>query len=118
MVFIADRLSAREFERERKEIKPEQHTCKRERAGSGWGAVCVGCYPCCHVQAFISGVTSQSESIVKAREGQATVAQHTHKRRGRKGATVAWCLPGLGFGIYIKSKTLRQCVLRKEMKVW
>jgi len=40
---------------------------------------------------------------VKARERRATVAQHTHKRKGRTGATVAWRSLGLGLDIYNSS---------------
>jgi len=79
-------------------MKPKLRTRKRARTESGWGAVYAGCYPHCRVQVFVEGVASQSESVMKARERQ---------------ATVAWLSPGLGLGIYIESETMRQCVLRK-----
>jgi len=43
---------------------------------------------------------------------RATVAQHT-EREGKKQAIVAWPSLGLGLGIYIESKMIRQCVLHK-----
>jgi len=80
----------------------------------------VSCYPRCHGWVFVNDiedVTSRLESVVRDRR-RATVAQHTERERGKKQATVAWHLPGLGLGIYIESEMTRQCVLREETKEW
>ena len=59
----------------------------------------------------IKDVVSRLESVMRDRR-RATVAWHT-EREGKKWATVAWPLLGLGLGIYIESEMIRQYVLHK-----
>lgn len=77
------------------------------------GAVCTGCYPRCHMRVFVESVMSWPEGIVKARGNWATVARHI-QIKGKRWATVAWHLPGLGMGIYDSIRETMYATRRNE----
>ena len=52
------------------------------------------------------------------KKGHSCPAHRERGGGGKKQATVAWHSPGLGLGIYIESKMMRQHVLSKETKGW
>jgi len=57
------------------------------------------------------GHNKWSEGVVKMRERRATVAQHTHKGKGRKGPQLPGICQDWAWVFIFESEMTRQCVL-------